>query len=101
MENRTIKKKKVWNSVNNMLLIAMYYGDDNYDNLFTCFKSIARELEAFKLVTINGTGYCVKLHLNDDYKSICSAVGHTGAASAHPCIKCVVKTMANQKADLG
>uniref|UniRef100_A0AC35TUG2 Integrase catalytic domain-containing protein n=1 Tax=Rhabditophanes sp. KR3021 TaxID=114890 RepID=A0AC35TUG2_9BILA len=92
-----IKKKKVWNSVNNMLLIAMYYGDDNYDNLFTCFKSIARELEAFKLVTINGTSYGVKLHLNGDYKFICSAVGHTGAASAHPCIKCVVKTMENRK----
>uniref|UniRef100_A0AC35UFM1 Polyprotein n=1 Tax=Rhabditophanes sp. KR3021 TaxID=114890 RepID=A0AC35UFM1_9BILA len=61
--------------------------DDNYDNLFTCFKSIAKELEAFKLVTINGTSYGVKLHLNGDYKSICSAVGHTGAASAHPCIE--------------
>uniref|UniRef100_A0AC35TX20 Rep_fac-A_C domain-containing protein n=1 Tax=Rhabditophanes sp. KR3021 TaxID=114890 RepID=A0AC35TX20_9BILA len=78
-----------------MLLIAMYYGDDGYNSMYTCFKAIARQLEAFKLVTINGTGYRVKLHINDDYKFTCSALGHTGASSAHPCIKCVVKTMEN------
>uniref|UniRef100_A0AC35TWI7 Uncharacterized protein n=1 Tax=Rhabditophanes sp. KR3021 TaxID=114890 RepID=A0AC35TWI7_9BILA len=83
-----------------MSLFGMYYGDDNHANMSICFKPISDQLKTFKEITIGGKLYPVNLHLNGDYKFICSALGHTGAASKFPCIKCVVKTMEGRKCRL-
>uniref|UniRef100_A0AC35TKY5 Reverse transcriptase domain-containing protein n=1 Tax=Rhabditophanes sp. KR3021 TaxID=114890 RepID=A0AC35TKY5_9BILA len=86
----SVKLHEVTNSLHNTSLVVIYYGDDNYSNMSVCFKPIAEQLEMFTEVEIDGQLYPVNLHLNGDYKFTCSALGHTGAASRYPCIKCIV-----------
>uniref|UniRef100_A0AC35UFZ2 Decapping nuclease n=1 Tax=Rhabditophanes sp. KR3021 TaxID=114890 RepID=A0AC35UFZ2_9BILA len=41
---------------------------------------------------LNGKDYQIQLHLTGDYKFICSAIGHLGASSKYPCVKCIART---------
>uniref|UniRef100_A0AC35UGW4 DUF659 domain-containing protein n=1 Tax=Rhabditophanes sp. KR3021 TaxID=114890 RepID=A0AC35UGW4_9BILA len=85
------------NGTLNLSCFSIYYGDDSHTNMAKCFDKIADDLHKFTRIKLDNQWYPVNLHITGDYKFLCSAVGHIGAASCYPCLKYVAQTRKHGK----
>ncbi len=77
------------NTINNMMLLGLFEGEDNGENVRAAFGNVQTQLNELKDgVIIQATFHRVKLFAVGDMKWLCSTFGHMGAASSYPCLLC-------------
>ena len=94
----SIVNARVPNSVRNLIVIGMYYGSDNADNLRTAFSDFTAELENFRTIPVPDTADAdsaiqevpVELFLTGDTMFISHVLGQQGPNANFPCPFCLV-----------